>query len=392
MATSDVPAGRLILLACATAGANTVSLGAFPALLPDLGRAAALADWQLGAVAGAFGFARMVADIPVGLFVTHHLRRAFVLPPAFLVAGALIIATGSLPLIVLGRALMGVGHTLGMMAGLTAILRFRAGGRLASGLNAFEFSAMIGMLAGVGLVAALPGGLAWNATLLVACAPLLLSLAVLPALLATLPRETAGPLFARGTPPGSDATPAAGGGRALAALAFAAGGSVALAYSTVEQFLIPLRGSREFGLERGGIARLLSVAQIVDLVALLPVGRLADRRGTRTVMAAVLLAFAGALALVAFGSLPLVTGGCVLFGLGMAGWMLPLGLLRSVTPAARVAWRTALYRVCVDGGIFLGPFLSGLLAARAPGLLPGVVTAVLAGLAVALLVRGGRRG
>jgi hypothetical protein len=51
------------------------------ALLPEIGAAAVLADWQLGAVAGAFGLARMVSNVPVGLFITHHLTRALVLSP-----------------------------------------------------------------------------------------------------------------------------------------------------------------------------------------------------------------------------------------------------------------------------------------------------------------------
>lgn len=44
-----------------------------------------------------------------------------------------------------------------------------------------------------------------------------------------------------------------------------------------------------------------------------------------------------------------------LFGVGMAGWTLPLSVLRRETAPAEVGWRTALYRVGVDGGIFLGP-------------------------------------
>src|SRR5438067_5588350 len=74
--TNDVPARRLLVVLCLVLGATTVSIGAFPALLPEVGAAARLADWQLGAVAGAFGFARMLADVPVGLFITHHLARA----------------------------------------------------------------------------------------------------------------------------------------------------------------------------------------------------------------------------------------------------------------------------------------------------------------------------
>ena len=44
-----MPARRLIVLVCVTMGANTVSIGAFPALLPEIGTTVRLADWQLGA-------------------------------------------------------------------------------------------------------------------------------------------------------------------------------------------------------------------------------------------------------------------------------------------------------------------------------------------------------
>jgi hypothetical protein len=71
----------------------------------------------------------------------------------------------------------------------------------------------------------------------------------------------------------------------------------------------------------------------------------------------------------------------------MAGWMLPLGILRSVTPPAQVAWRVALYRVSVDGGMFLGPVVAGLLTARHAGVLPAVLIAVMVTLAVTLLAQ-----
>lgn len=390
-----MPARRLIGLLCLTGATTTISIGAFPALLPELGAAGALADWQLGAVAGAFGLARMLSNLPVGLFITHHLWRALVLAPGLMLIGAVLLASGGgFGALVLGRALMGVGHTLTMLGGLTAILRHRAGPGLASSLNAVEFSAMLGVLSGATLLSVLPGAVPWNVALLIACAPMLANLGLLPALRRALPRpDTTGPrpLFARS----QDATPA---GRvpadgapppatALALLAVTAGAAVAVSYSTVEQFAIPVRGSREFGLDRAGIARLLMLSQVVDLAALLPLGTLADRRGTPVVLGGVLVVFAAALALIGFGSLPLVTVGCALFGFGMAGWMLPLGILRAVTPPAQVAWRTALYRVSVDGGMFAGPFVSGLLGAQHAGVVPGVMMVVLATIGVALLVR-----
>ena len=63
---------------------------------------------------------------------------------------------------------------------------------------------------------------------------------------------------------------APGSGGFLAGLAVAAGAAIGVSYSTVEQFAIPPRGSREFGLDRAGIARLLMLAQVVDVATLLP--------------------------------------------------------------------------------------------------------------------------
>ena len=140
----------LTALLCVMTFSNIFSGGAFPAVLPDMAKSAALADWQLGLVAGAFGFARMVADVPLGLFLTHNLRRAMWLGPLVLAIGALCLTSGGgFPILVLGRLLMGLGQALSMMGGLTAILRFQSGKSLASALNAYELSAMIGMLGGL---------------------------------------------------------------------------------------------------------------------------------------------------------------------------------------------------------------------------------------------------
>src|SRR3989441_9395013 len=132
--------------------------------------------------------------------------------------------------------------------------------------------------------------------------------------------------------------------------------------------------------------------QVFDIAALLPLGVLAARRGSGRVLVAVLLEMAGASALVGFGTLPLVAAGCALYGLGMAGWMLPLSVLRRETAPEHVAWRTGLYRVCVDGGIFLGPFLSRALGMHLAGFLPPPWTAALALTTVLLPPRARRPG
>ena len=384
-----MPRDRLLLVLCLTSGLQTFSIGAFPALLPEIGRTAALPDWELGAVAGAFGFARMLTDVPAGLLMTHHLRRALIAGPVVVLIGIACVALGgSFGWLLLGRVLMGSGHTLGTLGLLTTILRVRAEHRLASALNASEFSAMLGMLGGVGLVGALPRTLSWQVAFVAGCSPLVAAFVSLRVLLTLLPDDAHGPrpLFARstdrGAPGESKRAP-----RGTAALAFAAGCAIALAYATLEQFVIPVRGSREFGLERSGIARLLMLAQVSDAIALLPVGALADRAGTPRVLGVVLLSFAAAVAMIGVGPLPTVVVGCIVFGLSMAGWMLPVGLLRSATPAAQVAWRTALFRVFVDGGMFLGPFASGVLGATHARALPAALSAALFVVGVTLLAR-----
>lgn len=366
----------LIFLLCILVFSNTVSIGAFPALLPDIGRAGALPDWQLGALAAAFGFARMLADIPIGLMVTHHLRRALVLSPVLLTAGVLLLASGGpLAVLVLGRAVMGLGQALGLIGGLTAILRYQTTGRLASALSAFEFSAMVGMLGATVVLGLLPTSLPWNVALLLTSAPVLLGFALIPALRATVPSEGHGtqPLSTRGPSGAGPARRVTGG----VVLAFAAGGIVALAYSTFEQFVIPLRGDREFELTRSGIARLLMTVQLFDVACLLPIGALSDRYGTPRVLGLMLLLFGAGAALIAFGDFPALVVGCALFGIGMSAWTLPLSVLRGETPPEQVGWRTGVYRVGVDGGIFLGPFVAGLLTAWLPWLVPGVLTVLL---------------
>jgi len=388
----------LTALLCLTTFANIVSSGAFPAVLPDIARSAELADWQLGIVASAFGFARMVADIPLGLFLTRNLRRALWIGPLVLLIGGLCVTSGgAFAVIVLGRLLMGVGQALSMVAGLTAILRFQSGKNLAAALAAYELSAMIGMLGGAALIGSLPANLAWNTAFLLACAPQLIAIGVAPKLLSALPSQASASapspqaLEAVSAAPASQ--PGSRAGRAsLVPLVFAAGGLVALTYSTMEQFVVPLRGSREFGLERAGVARLFMVQQIFDIAALIPTGILADRQGAARVLPGILMLMATANAMISFGVLPVVVAGSALFGLSMSGWMLPLTLLRRDTEPERIAWRTGLYRVCVDGGIFLGPFLSGVLGMRLAGLLPALSTAALAITALLLLTRARSSG
>ena len=365
-----------VLLFC-----NTFGVGAFGPLLPEIGRAQSLPDWQLGLVASAFGFARMAAAMPVGALAARRLAATLMAAPIVLVLGlVLLVSAGPLPVLLAGRFLLGISHTLTMVGGLTAILVESRRTSASARLNMFEFAGMLGILGGLGLVAVIPPAWGWKVSLLVASTPALLPLLVIPALRRAFPEA----------PPRPAGATAAGEGMSrqredtgVIALMFGAGMVFALAWSAVSGFVIPIRGTREFGLTRTGISWLLGMAQALDLIALIPVGRLADRVGHGLMLgvSSVLLGL-GVLG-VGLGPFPLFAVGCACLGLGLAGWMLPLGVIRDHTSAGRLAWRTGLYRVGVDSAIFLGPLFAGTLGPTGES----VLLAIIGGAAVALGAR-----
>jgi MFS family permease len=382
---------RSLACFCVLMFVQTFCIGAFPPFVPEMARRLELADWQIGTVAGMMGFARLLFALPAGLLVARHLRLTLALAPLALTAGAWSMTTArSFEALALARFIMGSAHALVMIGGLTAILRHHPARTLGAALNAIEMSAMLGILGGATLAAAVPVTMPWHRGLLLASSPQLISVAVVPFLLAWLPRGEAVPVAA----PAHDRaereparSSAARRSTVILVLAFVAGTAVSMTWSTLEQFTVPLRATGEFGLDRPGVARLFMTLQAVDVLALVPLGLLADRVPRTRLMGLVHLVLALGVTLVAFGTLPLMRVGCVLVGLGMAGWMLPIGLLRQETPPARIAWRTALYRVAVDGGMFLGPFLSGVLGRQHLGVLPAVAAVTLTVAAVTALTR-----
>jgi MFS family permease len=253
---------------------------------------------------------------------------------------------------------------------------------------------MLGVLCGMVVAGFLPLTWPWNLTLLIASSPQLLGILLLSPLLRSLPSEVRDrspePIFLS-LRRSVLLQPSASRARitTLTILALAAGGAMAVAWSAVGQFVLPLRGSREFGLERFGVSILVALPQLADVALLLPVGAIADRTSRVRVLGWVLIAFAAGVIAVAFGSLPVALLGCLLFGLGLAAWMLPVSLVNAEAEPGSVAWRTALYRAAVDAGIFVGPVLGGvLLSYSLLGPFCAAVALALASLGVVLLRRG----
>jgi len=270
-----------------------------------------------------------------------------------------------------------------MVGGLTAVL-LEGGGSVSTRLNLFEFAGMLGILGGLGTVALVPAAWGWKLALALASAPVVLSLLLLPELRRRFPDA---PALVRRAAAASADMPGRRGDRGVVALMFGTAIVFALTWSSASAFVIPIRGTREFGLTRTGISWLLGMAQAIDLAALIPVGRLADRLGHGLILgAASVMLGLGAVA-VGLGSRVWFGIGCACLGLGLAGWMLPLGVIRHHTPAAQLGWRTGLYQVGVDAAIFLGPLVTGLLGRGGESVFLALAGAVALALGARLMTR-----
>ena len=371
-----------VLLFC-----NTFGLGGFNPLMPEIARTQGMANWQIGLLASAFGFARMAAAMPTGAFVGRRLGTALAAAPLVLISGLLLLVSGGpFWVLVAGRLLLGVAHTLAMVGGLSAILIDERGRNASVRLNVFEFAGMLGILGGLGTVALIPAAWGWKLSLLIGSAPVVIPLLLTRAMRRAFPSA---PIFERVVAPAERSITARQrpGSKSVIALMFGVGIIFALGWSGVSQFVVPIRGARDFGLSRTGISWLLAAAQSLDLLVLLPVGRLADRVGRGLVlgMVAVILGF-GAIG-VGLGSFVWFAFGCICLGLALAGWMLPLGVIREHTPLARLAWTTGVYRVGVDGASFLGPFICGFLGPAGEAVFLAAVGVTGLGLGARLLWR-----
>ena len=276
---------------------------------------------------------------------------------------------GPFPVLVLGRALTGLGHTLATIGGLAALLRDEQGPSASVRLNLYEFAGMLGVLGGLAGVGMLPARWGWPVSMLIISIPLLVPIGLTPLMLrrfADRPRRAPAPSAA--APPGSWSRT-----RPIVWLMFAVGALMGLSWSAVSQFLIPLRGTREFGVDRGGVSGLLALSQLVDLAVLLPLGWLADRAGRALALGLVLAALGFGVWAAGLGSYPYFVAGCVLLGVGMAGWMFPLGVIREHIEPHTVAWRMGLYRAGVDASTFAGPLICGLLGEGHTGLFIGAM-------------------
>ena len=346
----------------------------------------------LGVVAAAFAIAPLLLALRIGRLVDRGQERPFALAGmlAVGVAALLIAAQASLPVLLLGSMLMGLGHLSAVVATQALVASGSAADRYDRRYAHVAFVASFGQLVGpaLGGIIAAEGTPEGTTAALVAGG--LLGLTAVPFTLAMRAERAGGePRHATSEPvpltrilrsPGMPAT-------MLASLTVLAGVDILQVY-------LPALGE-EVGWSPLTVGSLLAVRAGASMVSRLGLGVMADRFGRGNLLIGCL-----ALSAVALAALPLATGGLVgAFAIvAVAGFALGLGqplTVSSVAARAEPGTRATALSVRMMGnrlGQVAVPITAGLIAgvAGVAGVL--VLTGAAFGATTAIVAGDGRSG
>ena len=359
-----------------------LGFGILSPVLPNYARSFGVGYDAVGLLISAFSFARLVADPFVGRFIDRYGERAMSTWGAVWV-GLSSIAAGlapTFPLLVIFRALGGVGSALFFAALLSFLLRSIPTERTGRVMGVYYAAFNIGFIAGGPL-----GGLVarWFglASPLYVYAGACLVAAV---------------MFWRTLhdPERHESETRRGGIRRLPwnrpfITVLVVNGVYLWIIGAVFQTLVPLFGTSAYiGLSIAGVGFALGVATATELVALYPAGRASDRRGRRAVLIPAFAGLALTTAVLGQASTPLafiVALGALGVASGYAG-VPPAPMLSDVTPEELKGTAVGVFRFVGDLGFVLGPLIAGWSAGSFGFGTAFVVTALPALVAVALVV------
>ena len=319
-ATSGSSRRAILTVAISAIALETALLGVIAPLLPEIERRTGAGDAALGFAIAAYAIPILLVSIPTGRLADRIGRRPLLLGGLALTgAGSIVIAlSGSLGVLLAGRAVQGLGSTASWVAALALVSDLARPGRKGEAIGFALAANSFGAIAGPALGGIVGGAVSFEAPFLVVTG---LSLAMLVAGVVVLPRRE------RASRPSSSVSVV----EALGRRAVFAPGAVAIAgaaFIGMVDFTLPLDLDRRLGTAAISIGLLVGGAALLDAFASPIAGRAGDRRGRRPVAAigAATVAFAGVL-LAIFGNLAGAGLGLALFGIG-----------QSVVFAAAVPW------------------------------------------------------
>lgn len=349
---------RLPEIRAAMLGTFVVMLGfgILAPVLPNYARSFGVGYDAVGLLISAFSFARLVSDPFVGRYIDRYGERAMTMLGSVWV-GVSSVAAGlapTFPMLVLFRALGGIGSALFFAALLSFLLRTIPPENSGRAMSVFYASFNLGFIAGGPL-----GGLFANAFGLRSPLYIYAGACFLAAF-----------LFWRTLhdPPRHEQEVRRGGlrrlpwGRPLVTVLF-----VNLVYlwmiGALFQTLVPLFGREapDLGLTLGGIGLGLAIATLTELITLYPAGHATDRRGRRAVLIPALAGLAAITAVFGLASTPLmfmIAMGLLGVASGYAG-VPPAPMLSDVTPEELKGTAVAVFRFAGDLGFVIGPLVAG---------------------------------
>lgn len=326
---------------------------------------------MVGATVTAFGLARLVTNVPAGLFADRNGRRLLLIGGPLVTAFGMLgsgLATSIWPLL-LFRFVAGLGSGLYMTGAQIYLLDIARPDQTAR----FIATNQAALLVGVSFGPAMGGLLADRYGLstpfyVVAVAALVTawySYIRLPETLQRRDDSNAGDSAA-----GSSSGSAGSSSRwsLLRSKDFLAIGLVAFAVFSiragVRQTLVPLQLNREFGLAVDELGTLFTALGIVGIILIGPAGWAADRLGKKLIIVPTALLAAVGIGLVSIAdSLPLFIAGLSIsaFGTSITG-PAPAAYVADLVSEDRRGQAMGLYRTAGDLGVVVSPVASGAIA------------------------------
>jgi len=329
--------------------------GIISPVLPNYARSFGVGYDSIGLLISSFSFARLVSDPFVGRYIDRYGERGMAtLGAAWVGVSSFAAALApTFPLLVLFRALGGVGSALFFASLLSFLLRSIPSQRTGRVMSVYYASFNIGFIAGGPLGGLIAKWFTLATPLYVYAGACFLAAA----------------LFWRTIrdPERHESEVRRGGIRRLPwnrtfVTVLVVNGVYLWMIGAVFSTLVPLFGtSDEVGLTIGGVGIGLAIATATELACLYPAGHATDRRGRRAVL---IPALAGlALVTAAFGFVSTPVGFMVAMALlgvasGYSG-VPPAPMLSDVTPEELKGSAVAVFRFVGDVGFVIGPLVAG---------------------------------
>ncbi len=324
---------------------------------------------MVGATVTAFGLARLVTNIPAGMFADRRGRRFL------LVGGPLITAlgmlgsglAGSIWILLIFRFIAGLGSGLYMTGAQIYLLDIAEENQTARFIATNQAALLVGVSFGPALGGVLAGRYGLSAPFLVvsgaAFVTAIYSYLRLPETLDPTARLAKEEASASGL-----TSPDTSRWALLRSVDFLAVGLVAFGVFSiragVRQTLVPLQLNQEFGLEVADLGALFTALGIVGIVLIGPAGWAADRLGKKLIIVPTAILASLGIGLVAIAdSLPLLIAGLAIsaFGTSISG-PAPAAYVADLVDEDRRGQAMGLYRTAGDLGVVLSPVASGAIA------------------------------